>query len=373
MRRESLERVDEQSWPELRRVLAWSFVSPEENWRLAWERLDELWMVRGPRGAEGGFGLYRPKIVVGGRALPVGGFAGVGIRPESRASGLGARMMAAGLDLLHHEGLPLAALYPSTEAFYRKLGFELAGHRIEYEIGSRDIGLRAGGLRVEECEEAELRRRQRVQHGHLLRTDGLWARLLRPIGGATRAYAVGGGAYLATWLESFGPHGLLHVRDVGFADAEEAREAWALLAGLSTMVERVRWVGPPDDPFGALLPNLRQATTRWLRWMLRIVDLRAAMALRGWAADGVLELDVLDEILPQNGGRWRLVVEAGQGRVEPGGAGGLRVHIRGLSSLYMGYSDPWRLRDWGAIDGEPAALEAAARLFRSPEIGRAHV
>ena len=77
-------------------------------------------------------------------------------------------------------------------------------------------------------------------------------------------------------------------------------------------------------------------------------------------------MDVADDVLPSNNGRFVLRVVDGRGRVEKGGQGRLRLHIRDLAALYSGYLSPWELRGAGSLMGEATDLAAAALAFGGP-------
>ena len=63
----------------------------------------------------------------GGRCVPMGGIGAVGISPEERGSGAAAALMAGTVRDLRENGVPLSALYASTQTLYRTAGYERAG------------------------------------------------------------------------------------------------------------------------------------------------------------------------------------------------------------------------------------------------------
>ena len=75
--------------------------------------------------------------------------------------------------------------------------------------------------------------------------------------------------------------------------------------------------------------------------MLRVVDAAAAISGRGYpaAVSVTAELDLADDALPANAGRWTLDIGGGKGELQRGaGAGGapLRLDERGFAALYAG-------------------------------------
>jgi predicted acetyltransferase len=156
----------------------------------------------------------------------------------------------------------------------------------------------------------------------------------------------------------------------------------------------VTWSGPDPDPAAiyALEDNFARLTDRW-HWMLRLVDLPAALQARPWPAGvgGQVSFRVEDPACPWNTGTWRLELANGQGRVEPApgsepgsgsGSAGARVpgwgsaepdpavpaaDIRGLASLFTGFATPDDLLRAGLLRGfDPDAVELLRAAFASP-------
>ena len=101
----------------------------------------------------------------------------------------------------------------------------------------------------------------------------------------------------------------------------------------------VQWCGPPEDPIAMLVPEQQITTPFRFRWMLRLLDVRSALAARGYPpidADVVVAVD--DPAFPENAGPWRLTVRGGDATVEP--APDARVEampIGILSTLFSGF------------------------------------
>ena len=91
-----------------------------------------------------------------------------------------------------------------------------------------------------------------------------------------------------------------------------------------------------------------------------MLDAASAVAARGWPPllDGSVDLDLEDGLCPWNAGPYRLVLSAGEGRLEPGGNGAVRVGPRGLALLYAGAASPGVLRRAGLLAGGDAATDA---------------
>jgi predicted acetyltransferase len=148
-----------------------------------------------------------------------------------------------------------------------------------------------------------------------------------------------------------------------------------LLAGYRSIVEHMTWYGGPCDPLLALfgeplLAGIQQRAEVLLArdWMLRLVDVAAALAARGYppGLQGELHLAVSDEVLPANNGRFVLRVAGGRGAVLPGGTGRVRLDVRELAAIYSGHMAPADLRFRGDIDGPASDMALLGALFAGP-------
>jgi len=78
---------------------------------------------------------------------------------------------------------------------------------------------------------------------------------------------------------------------------------------------------------------------------------------------GELHLEVEDDILSDNTGRFVLSVEAGRASVRKGGDGKLRAHVRGLAPLYAGFMSAEGLRTVGKLECDDESARIATGLF----------
>jgi predicted acetyltransferase len=77
-----------------------------------------------------------------------------------------------------------------------------------------------------------------------------------------------------------------------------------------------------------------------------------------------VHLEIADELLPKNSGRWTVAVEGGRASsVVKGGRGGLRLDIRALAPLYSGLISAAQLRVLGQVEGDDEAVAAADAAF----------
>jgi predicted acetyltransferase len=344
-----------------------------------------------------------------GRALPSAQVLQLATPPQHRGAGHGARLLAGLLEELHADGVPLATLTPSNFPFYRGAGFEVAGSWTWYEaraehLPKRTAPYRARPVSLEDPAElaAVYRRVAPSRHGALDRDERFWEQVARRSKDKTMAAFVldgpdGPAGWAVATLE-FRPEPApfqtrIEIADWGCLPGADAA-LFALFAGYASMNGMVAWSGPDPDPAAiyALEDNFARLTDRW-HWMLRLVDLPAALQARPWPAGvgGQVSLRVEDPACPWNTGTWRLELANGQGRVEraPGsepGSGspsaGARVpgsssaesdpaapaaDIRGLASLFTGFATPDDLLRIGLLRGfDPGAVELLRAAFASP-------
>jgi predicted acetyltransferase len=340
-------------------------------------------VLRRGRKPAAGLAIYRMGQWFGGRSVPMAGIAAVGVPPEARGQGLAERLVAETLKGLHAEGTPLSALYPSTYRLYRKVGYEQAGFRCHYSIEVQNIGVRDRMLEMRPVELAgpeALRplyeRLARSGNGLLDRNAAIWERTLLPRSGEVkRAYLIGPpgreeGYVVFHQPEASGP-GLydLLVSDRIALSGSAQRRLWSFFADHSSLGGEVRWFGPPAEPALFVLPEPRVRLKRLELWMLRILDVRRALELRGYpqAWSQGLDLEVRDELLPRNNGRFVLEVQDGAAQVRKGGRGRLKLDVRALAALYSGLHGPHELHALGCLEGTRQALAEASGLFAGPK------
>lgn len=331
----------------------------------------------------GGYVAWPLGQFFGGRSVPMAAVRAVAVAPEHRGQGVARAMMLRALHDARASGLAISTLYPATQGLYRRFGWEAAGHRLLWRVPLAALPPGERPTRVRELSADDvptLRRlhdeRARRQNGQLDRNAFLWERLVAPPSGERRyVYAFEdddgpqGYVVLGQRRDALAHKGELWVHDHVALTADAARHVRSFLADHRSMVDTLVLWGAPAEPLLLPLEPQEFPVQTWLRWMVRIVDVIAALEERGYAPGlrGELHLDVVDPVLPHNHGRFVLSVEEGRGRVHPGGSGALRVQARGLSSLYASYLSAWELSAAGLVDGDDEVLRTATSFFAGPQ------
>jgi predicted acetyltransferase len=322
-----------------------------------------------------------------GRALPSAQVLQLATPPQHRGAGHGGRLLAGLLQELHADGVPLATLTPSTYPFYRGAGFEVAGAWTQYEaraehLPKRTDPYRARPVSLEDPSELAAAYRQVApsRHGAFDRGERFWRQLARRTKDkTTAAFVLDGPAGPAGWAVAtleFRPDPApfqtrVEVADWGCLPGADAA-LFALFAGYASMNGMVAWSGPDPDPAAlfALRDRFARLVDRW-HWMLRVVDLAAALEARPWPAGvaGQVAFRVEDPVCPWNGGAWRLELAGGRGRVEPAGTAAVAAtaDVRGLASLFTGFTGPDDLVRAGLLAGFGRDdLDLVRAAFASP-------
>jgi predicted acetyltransferase len=150
-------------------------------------------------------------------------------------------------------------------------------------------------------------------------------------------------------------------------DPAVAVALWRVVGSSGAQARDVHVSGPAEDPLFLLLDRADAgAVDAEIRWMLRLIDARAAVAARGWrpSALGRIDFAIADADAPWNAGRWRLEVEGGEATLTPGGDGTVELGIGALSTLWSGYQPAQALADTGLLRcADPEAMATLADIF----------
>ena len=311
----------------------------------------------------------------GGRIVPTSGIAGVVVAPESRGTGLARIVLTRLLAHAHERGAAISTLYCTTPLPYRRLGWEEVGALTDIAVPTTALsGLRAPKevvLRPATVDDVpaiyELYRDMARSGAGLMERAGPHftaspAELIGAFHGVTVACGEGGVTGYATWNRGPGydASGVLTVYDLVGSDQAAIAALMAMLGTWASVAPTVTLRLPDGDPAYLFFSSVT-ATVRSRRpWMLRVLDLPAAVAARGWPAhlDAAVDLDLIDEVCPWQAGAHRLVLAGGQARVEPGGRGEVRLTERGLGLLYAGAAGTAVLRRAGLLSGGDGRTDA---------------
>jgi predicted acetyltransferase len=345
--------------------------------------VDNFRVARSGGAVAGSLGIYFMGQWFGGKRIPMAGIAAVGVMPEHRGTGVASELMVRAIKELHAAGIPLSTLYPSTQRLYRKVGYEQAGHRSLIALDAATIGLNERTTPMHAVDPSQhqilhqvYQDRAQMTCGNLDRNPEIWRRVVERGSDTERVYAslVGSRDRPEGYIVFTQPRRKsgydLSIEDLVALTPGAARRLLTFIGDHRSEAHEVVWAGPLKDPLLCVLPEQDYRIRHVERWHLRILNLPEALARRGYPdveRDEELDLEVRDELLPSNDGRFQLRVSSGRGEVTRGGRGDMKLDIGGLAPLFTGFFTPFELASVGLLEATPAALASAARIFAGPE------
>lgn len=327
---------------------------------------------------------------VNGAELPLGGIAGVACLPEHRRKGYVGALLKRALMDMHDSGRLLSALYTPHVALYRRYGWETAARNVRYSFGPKDVKTRVpppspGSIRRVTVDEWPLLDAlyeryaasrncviARPEHWWRKRIFG-WEREIPDVAvyedgeGRPRGYVIyatrSGQPPDRPW-----PQTRMWVREWVTQDGE----AYVALINYllsHDMHERIEMQVPSDDPLLSLLDDPHQVEVQaWSSLMLRVVDVPAALRLRGCQRQiegRRFTIAVRDEVLPWNEGAWSVEAAGDTLSVERyDGEADLTLDATILAAVFSGHLSVREGARAGLIDiAKPETVEAANATF----------
>jgi predicted acetyltransferase len=336
-------------------------------------------------------GAYTFRMSVPGAVLPTAGVSYVGVLPTYRRRGILRSLMRRQLtDIAARGEEPIAALWASETPLYGRYGYGWATTQASFAFRRgegalaphvpSDPGLR---LRIVEptAAAAELAKVYdtvlQTRPGFFTRNDAWWERffndpeedrhgfspqrcVLAEDDSGPRGYAL----YRAQsrWDEDrFLPESLLDVRELVAADPAAGAALWRDLLSRDLLTEITARLRPVDDPVLHQLSDPRRARLKvhdglWVR----VIDLPAALTRRAYSCPVDVVLEVRDELLPGNAGRWRLRAAGPDGGVtceRTADPADVALGIAELGAAYLGGTRLGALAAAGLVTApRPSAL-----------------
>ncbi len=336
----------------------------------------------------------------GGRSVPMIGVAGVSVRPEFRGKGVAKRMIASAVEEMAATGTAISALYPSTMPLYQSCGYEMAGWNLEFTFEFehlpearlnklRDLGLEVvPGDKEDQPEVRELYRRiAQHQNGMLDRQDYIWQRIFEPRDKKGRLYLIReiDSRQLRAYVmisQDPRPDGWhdLNLHCVQALDADAWYAVHAFLRSYQSMARKMIVSLGCQHPLYMTLPEQRDPMALKEAWMVRILNIKAALEQRGYPAglNAELTLEISDSLIPTNQGCFALRIQNGAAEVSelaPSSAGSksatpptgtLRCDIRHLVPLYCSHVSAESMAQIGRIHADEHTLATATAIFAGP-------
>lgn len=297
------------------------------------------------------------------RDVAVDAVSGVAVATTHRR-GLLRAMLGDSLRTAKERGDAVSVLIPAEYPIYGRHGYAPATRVAGYRFLPREPGAvppPSGTGRVRHVEPVELANAapdlfdtaRRRSPGQVDRPSPWWERVL-----GVRGYHLTADLP-KTWVLREGPQGpdgllawrvtgglditadagTVRVTDLVAATDDAYQDLWHHLASIDLVGEAVLTERPVDEPIRWLLPNaraLRQTSNTDFLW-LRLLDVPAALAARGYAVPGELVLEVVDDGPAFASGRFALATGDEAADCTPTTRPpDLRLSQRALAAAYLG-------------------------------------
>lgn len=363
----------------LGKILNQCFIGSTEEWESYFNRVgvENLRVIHQGGEVAGGLAIIPMSQWWGGACVPMGGIAAVGIAPEYRGSGAAIALMQHTVKELYNTGVPISALYPATQYLYRKAGYEQAGNVGFWEVSTNSIQIREQPLPVKsvaannvEIFDDLYHKQASLNNGFVDRNQFLWQEVIRPFDKETLyAYIIGETdkpqGYIIFSQDVKENNSFIEVRDWVILTTAAAQTFWSFLANHRSQIDKIQWKSSAIDFISLILPEQSAKIKHISRWMLRIIDVVKALEKRGYPA-GIateLHLEIKDDLISENNGKFVLSVANGRGEVTKGGKGELQLDIKGLAPLYTNLFTPQQLQIGGKLEGTVTSLCTATQIF----------
>jgi predicted acetyltransferase len=318
----------------------------------------------------------------GGECIPMAGIAAVGIAPEYRGSGAALALMQNTIREIHTRGVSISALFPAVQKLYRKVGYEQAGSFCNWEVKTESIQIQKQVLPLtaidanSEILEKFYQKQASLNNGNLARNPFIWGNIfqnkdLQPV----YTYLIGASdnpqGYVVFTQKRTDGDDFVQIHDWVVLTPEAAQSFWAFLAGMRSQINTIRWRGALIDPMTLVLPEQTAKLKSSIRWMLRVVDVVKALEKRGYPQNlqAELHLEIEDDLIETNNGKYIVSVANGCCEVIKGGKGELKLDIRDLAPLYTGLYSASQLQLMGRLkvndNTNTKTIAIASHIFAS--------
>ncbi len=346
---------------------------------------------------------YSFQLTVPGGIVAAAGVSFVSVQPSYRRRGILSAMMRRQLADIAARGEAVAALYASESGIYGRYGYGCASGQLRLTIrrgeGTLSPAGRAGTdqacVRLQVAKAAKLRTELAKVYdsavpgrpGMMARDQSWWQTMVADLESFRRGMTSlkcllasddsgpRGYALYRTkpdWADGL-PSGSLSISELIADDAATSAALWTDLLTRDLIGEVVARQRPVDDPLLDMLADRRRAHAQLSDGLwIRLIDVPAALCQRRYSCPADVVIEVTDELLPANAGRWRLQCPAAAGGTpscEPTtAAADIVLPVAVLGALYLGGTRLGALAAAGlATERKPGALAMlSAAMYSDP-------
>jgi predicted acetyltransferase len=311
----------------------------------------------------------------GGEAVPTAGIAGVTVAAESRGQGMLAPVLDALLRAARERGAVVSGLFPTAPRIYRRFGYEVVTSLDTVEVPTAVLAslARPVSVRTRRAEPGDFDAVRAVYDAWAVGQNGPLSRrgvsfpatteeFLDSFTGVTVAVDEAGAVCgYVSWRrgEGFGEQALIDVADLLATTADGYHALLSTIGSFSSVTARTQLRVSGEDLARFFLPTAHWRRTGTLPYMIRVLDVPAAFALRryppGLTAD--LSFRLTGDFLAENNTGYRVAVAGGRAECTvDGGANPDRILTpQGLALAYAGTQSSANLRALGHLAGGTAA------------------
>lgn len=368
--------ADDALWAEYDAVARRAYGHPVPDILRLGGHADRRVAVRDGRVVAGGLGLLVPQFF-GGRPVPAASLACGCVVPEERGHRLAAAMTAQRLRPLREQGAVLASLWTGSTGYVRHLGWEAPTQVYSWTVPAPELA-RCFGENGFEITHGTTSGVRLLEEELAARWNGTWRRPdwwedwqhRRHPEVSTYRFARPGGeptGVLSVAAERHPTEGQqLVVYDFWAADHAVAAAMFAFLGRHQSRIPTIAFQRtglPPGPLLSHRLHRAGSLTARsWHPWMLRVLDPRRAVQMRGWPED--VDLTVPIEIVTEDSAtteQFLLHVAGGEGELTPTTRAGHITLTRGQFAVW--YAGGYRTATAAALAGVTAHPTALTRLL----------
>lgn len=310
----------------------------------------------------------------GGVAVPTAGIAGVTVAAESRGQGMLAPVLDALLRAARERGAVVSGLFPTAPRIYRRFGYEVVTSLDTVEVPTAVLAslARPVPVRPRRAVPGDFDAVRAVYDAWAVEQNGPLSRrgvsfpataeeFLGSFTGVTVAVDEAGAVCgYVSWRrgEGFGEHALIDVADLLATTADGYHALLSTIGSFSSVTARTQLRVSGDDLVRFFLPTAHWRRTGTLPYMIRVLDVPAAFALRryppGLSAD--LSFRLTGDFLAENNTGYRVAVAGGQAEctVDVGADPDRILTPQGLALAYAGTQSSANLRALGHLAGGTA-------------------
>ncbi|MFE1957719.1 enhanced intracellular survival protein Eis [Streptomyces sp. NPDC059479] len=365
-------KADDELWQQYSSLSTRSYGHPVSDVARLRPYADIRVAVRDGRVIAGGLGLLGRQFF-GGAPVPSALLSAGCVAPEERGTHLSVRMVTERLRPLRDQGAVVSTLWTSSNGYARRLGWEAPTPVFSWTVPTDELrrGFDEAGF---EISHGSPRQPSLMYEDLASRWNGPWQRpswwerwqqekhpsltnyqFNRPGQQPTGMLSVAFEDHPAE-----GPRLVVH--DFWATSGEEAAAMFAFLGRHNSRISSVAFQRTGLPPAPMLLHQLRRsgslAARAWHPWMLRVLDLRQAVQLRGWADETDLTLPI--EVVTEDGAateRFTLRIADGKGELTPTTREGRLTLTRGQFAVwYAGGYRSAAAATLAGLNGDPRSI-----------------